>query len=426
MRTPHLLLRGGLLLEVESNQQHCADLRVRDGIIAEIGAALEAEDAEVVEAAGCYVSPGWVDLKAQFGEPGLEYRETIKSGAAAAAAGGFTTVVLAPGTQPPMHTRDVVEYVRERARDEAVDVLPVGCITKSREGKELAELADLAEGGAVAFSDGSRYVGDAGLMRRAFEYARMLDRTVFVHPDQADLSGKGMMHEGAAGTRAGMPGIPAVAEEVALARDLLLAEYTGARVHLQHVTTARGLAMVREARARAVQVTAAATVLHATRSDEAVEATLYDPTTKLRPPLRPQADVDAVRAALSDGTLDALFSDHTPYAVYETEVEFGAAPFGVTGLETLWSVVVRDLIETGALSLQQAIALLTSGPRRVLGMPPARLEQGASANFTVFDTETRWTYNRARSKSRNSPFWGQELKGRVHAIYNRGRLVRAQ
>ena len=208
-------------------------------------------------------------------------------------------------------------------------------------------------------------------------------------------------------------------------RDLLLAEYTGARVHVQHVTTARGLDAVRAARSRGVRVTCAVTPLHATRTDETVEAGSYDVTTKLRPPLRPQADVDALRQALRDGTLDALFTDHTPYAVFETEVEFGAAPFGVTGLETAWGCVVRDLVQPGHLPLERAVALLTTGPRRVLGLPAARVEKDQPANLTLFDTTTEWTFDRARSKSRHSPFWGEVLVGRVRAVYNRGRLVRS-
>ncbi len=424
MPTPDLLVRGAHLVGPGMDAPRAADILIRDGRIAEVGEGIAASGVPVFDAAGCYVSAGWVDLKAQLGEPGLEYRETIATGAAAAAAGGFTAVVLAPGTEPPFHTRDVVEYVRARARDEAVEVLPTGCITKNRAGKELAEMADLAEGGAVAFSDGSRFVADAGLMRRALEYARMVDRPVFSHPDDRALSGQGTMHEGAAGTRAGLPGIPAIAEESALARDLLLAEFTGARLHVQHVTTARGLALVREARARGVRVTCSVTPLHATLTDARVEAGGYDATSKLRPPLRPGTDVDAVVEALRDGTLDAFLSDHTPYAVFESEVEFGAAPFGVATLETGWATVARGLVETGKLPLERAIALLTDGPRRVLGLETVRVEAGQPANLTVFDTAGAWTYNRARSKSRHSPFWGEAMQGRVHAIYNRGRLVR--
>lgn len=423
MASSDLLLRGGTLIDPQTGTSRRADVRVRDGVIAEVGEGLPGEGSALFEAEGAFLSSGWVDLKAQFGEPGLEYRETIRTGAAAAAAGGFTTVVLAPGTEPAFHTRDVVAYVQERARQEPVDVLPVGCITKAREGKELAEMADLAEGGAIAFSDGSRYVADAGLMRRAFEYARMLDRPVFVHPDEAGLSGRGMMHEGALGTRAGLPGIPPVAEEVAIARDLLLADYTRARVHFQHVTTRRGLDAVRSARASGVRATCAVTPLHATRTDAAVEASGYDAATKVRPPLRPQADVDAIREALRDGTYDALFTDHTPYAVFETEVEFGSAPFGVTGLETAWGVIARDLIRPGHLTIERAVALLTTGPRRVLGLSPTRLAAGEAAALTVFDLDTAWTYTRSRSKSRHSPFWGETFVGRVRAICNRGRLI---
>ncbi len=420
MPTPHLLVRGGTLFTPDAERR--ADLLVRDGVIADIGEDLRDDEAEVVDADGAYVSPGWVDLKAHLGEPGLEYRETIASGLAAAAAGGFTMVAIAPGTEPPQDTRDALAYVLERARGSVAELLPVGCLTKKRDGKELSEMADLAEAGAVAFSDGGHFVRDAGLMRRALEYARMLGKPVFVHPEQPDLACGGQMHEGAAGTRAGVRGIPSVAEEVALARDLLLAAYTGTRLHVQHATTAGSLDLLRAARMRGQAVTAAVTPWHAFRTDADVEATGYDVTTKLRPPLRPASDVQAVQTALADGTLDAVFSDHTPYAVFETEVEFGSAPFGVTALETLWSSVVEHLILPGHLPVARAVALLADGPRRVLGRPACRLEIGAPASLTVFDTTTRWRYGKPVSKSRHSPYLGRELVGRVRAVYHRGRL----
>ncbi len=423
---PHLLIRGARLLLPDAVDFERADLRIAFGRIAEIGTDLPSRDGEtLVEADGAFISPGWMDLMADLGEPGYEHRETIASGAAAAAAGGYTALLLDPGTDPPLHTRDAVEYVRLRAEREVVDVLPAGCLTKKREGKELAEMADLVRGGAIAFSDGDHFLADAGLMRRALEYARMLDKTVVVHPEDGGLAGSGLMHEGAASTRAGALGIPAVAEEVAIARDLLLASYTGARLHFAHVTTADGLRLVREARAQGVPVTASVSPLYLAFGDDDIEASDYDATLKLRPPLRSDVDRQAIREALGDGTIDAFLSGHRPYAVFEAELEFAAAPFGVSSLETTFATLCATLVSTGVMPLAQVVRLLFDGPRRVLGLETPLLEVGAEANLTLFDPDHVWTCSAQtlRSASRHTPYLGKELRGRALGIYNGGRWV---
>lgn len=411
-----LLLRDATLVTPDAPPRR-TDVRVRDGRIDALGDRILDEAMPTLDLGGALVSAGWFDLYARLGEPGLEHRETMATGLAAAAAGGFTAVGVAPETEPPVDTREGVAFVRSQAAGWGVEALPVGSLTKRRAGSELAELHDLAEAGAVAFSDG-RFVEDASLMRRGLEYAAMVDRPVLLLPHDARLAGKGMMHEGAAGTRAGVPGIPEAAETSALARDLLLAEATGARVHVLHATTRRSLDLVREARARGVRVTASVSAHHLALTDADVEARAYHAGTKLLPPLRPETDRDAVVAALADGTLDAVVSDHAPFALHETEVEFAAAPFGASALETVWPLISTHAIAPGHVSIERAIDLLTDGPRRCLGLRPLRIEPGVEARLTVFDATTAWTFDaaRMRSRSRHTAIDGDAVVGRVHRV----------
>ena len=423
---PPLLLRAATLVG-SGSPPDAADLLVDRGRIARVGSGLDAPDAAtVVDLGGACVSAGWVDLYARLGEPGLEHRETLATGLAAAAAGGFTAVGVAPETDPPLDTQDGIRFVLAQAEGAPAAALVVGALTKRRAGEELAELGDLADAGAVAFSDG-RFVRDPALMRRAFEYAAMLDRPVLVYPHDPALAGAGLVHEGTAGTVAGALGIPEVAETTALARDLLLAGYTGARVHVLHATTAASLALVRRAKADGVRVTASVSAAHLALTDEAVEASGYAPATKLRPPLRPAADVAALHDALADGTLDAVFSDHAPHALHETEVEFAAAPFGASALETAWGVLATHLVAPGRLTIARAVELLAEGPRRCLGLPPAALAEGAWAALTVFDPAAAWTFDaaRMRSGSRHTPFAGTAFTGRVRGVVAGGRWVSA-
>jgi dihydroorotase len=426
--TPDLLLRGGTLLDPETGTTEAADLLIRDGTIAERGPDLSPDaDVPVYDASGAYVSPGWMDMHVHLREPGFEHKETIATGARAAAAGGFTAVACMPNTEPPIHTRDVVEFVRERAAGTPVDVHPIACVSKERDGDELAELADLAAGGAVAFSDDGAPVHRAGLMRRALEYSTMLDRPIINHMEAPGLNPGGQMHEGAVSARLGLDGIPGLADDVMIARDVELAAYTGGHVHVAHISTARGVELVRRAKARDLPVTAEVCTHHVALTDAAVERSGFDTHTKMHPPLRSAADVDALKAGLADGTIDALCTDHAPHAAFEKDVEFTAAPFGITGLETAWGLIGRELIEPGVLSVAEAVRALTVAPRRILGLDVPALEPGTPAALTVFDASSRWTFaeEHVRSKSRNTPFLGAELVGRPRAIYNDGRLVRS-
>jgi dihydroorotase len=424
--TPDLLIAGGSLLDPVSGDVRRADLLIRDGLIARVGEGIERDgDLRVLDATGRLLSPGWMDMHVHLREPGHEHKETVESGCMAAAIGGFTAVACMPNTDPPIATRDVVEFVIKRAEGLAVDVYPVAAVSKGRRGEELADLGDMADGGAVAFSDDGSPVQDGGLMRRALEYSRTLRRPILAHEEEMTLNPHGHMHEGSVATRLGLPGIPAVAEEAMIARDALLAAYTGGHVHVQHISTAGAVDLVRRAKADGIRMTAEAAPHHFTLTDEEVERTGYDTNTKMHPPLRSAADVEAVRAGLADGTIDAIATDHAPHAVFEKEVEFTAAPFGILGLETCWGLIGRELVRTGILRVHEAVYKLTVAPREILGLPVPTFDEGAAANLTVFDADTEWVFesHHIRSHSRNTPFLGAPMVGRAWAVYNKGRLV---
>ena len=425
--TPDLLLRGGTLLDPESGEARRADVLIREGVIARIGEDLDDGGVPVYEAAGKTLSPGWMDMHVHLREPGYEHKETIATGARAAAFGGFTAVACMPNTDPPIHTRDVVEFIIERAERLPVDVYPIACVSRQRAGQELTEMADLVAGGAVAFSDDGSPVQHSGLMRRALEYASMLGRPIINHMEDLTMGPKGHMNEGDVSTRLGVPPVPALSEEAMIARDLLLAEFTGGHLHVAHISTAKAVALVREAKAKGVPVTAEVCTHHFALTDEAVEETGFSTHTKMHPPLRTAADVEAMKEGLRDGTIDAICTDHAPHASFEKEVEFIAAPFGILGLETAWGLTGREVIEPGVLTAAEAVYKLTVAPRRILGLDVPRLAEGAAANLTVFDATTRWTFEEQHihSKSRNTPFVGAEMVGRAWAIYNKGRFVEA-
>ena len=424
-RTPDLLLANGSVIDPASGQTQRVDVLIRDGKIASIGAKADGGGAQVFDCSDRLISPGWMDMHVHLREPGFEYKETVATGCAAAAFGGFTAVACMPNTDPPIHTRDVVEFIIDRSRETAVDVHPIGCVSKQRAGKELTEMADLVRGGAVAFSDDGSPVQDAGLMRRALEYSSMLERPIINHMEDLTLNQHGHMHEGEVSTRLGLPGIPAPAEEIMIARDILLAEFTGGHVHVAHISTARGVDLVREAKKKGVNVTAEVCTHHFTLIDEAIERSDFSTDLKMHPPLRTRADVDGIKAGLADGTIDVICTDHAPHASFEKEVEFIDAPFGIIGLETAWGLVGRELLRPGVLTLQQALEKLIIAPRRILRLPIPAIEEGVPASLTVFDATTEWTFEtrHIRSRSHNTPFIGEQMVGKAWAIYNRGELV---
>jgi dihydroorotase len=417
-------LRGGRVLDPASGRDGRAHVLIEDGRIAAVADALEGvADAEIVDAEGLWVAPGFVDLHAHLREPGQEYKEDIASGGRAAAAGGFTAVCCMANTNPVNDDPSVTDYILDRARKESpVRVLPVAAATKGLAGEVMTEMAALVAAGAVAFSDDGKTIMDSGMQRRVLEYSRLVEKPVMVHAEDRTLVRDGVVNEGAVSTRLGLPGNPAVAEVVHVARDLLLAELTGAHLHVSHVSTAGAVTHIREARARGVHVTAEVSPHHLTLTDEATLG--YDPNTKMAPPLRGKDDVAACVEGLADGTLDAIATDHAPHAVHEKEVEFTAAPPGVLGFETAFAVVL-DLVRRGALTPLQLVASLSWRPARVLGLAMGRLERGAAADVVLLDPCRRWRYDPAQgfSKSRNSPWAGRELEGRVLATWVSGRLV---
>ncbi len=422
--TPDVLFSGGEILDVENGTTTIADILVRDGVIHSIGASIDSNDCEVVDCRGKMISPGWIDMHVHLREPGQEHKETILSGCEAAAAGGFTAVACMPNTSPPLHTRDVVEFVIERAEKTPVDVYPIACVSRNREGKELTEMADLVAGGAVAFSDDGSPVYDAGLMRRALEYSAMLGKPVINHMEDLSLNPHGHMHEGAVSTRLGVPGIPGLAEEVMIARDILIAEFTGGHVHVAHISTGKAVELVRDAKKKGIRVTSEVCAHHFALTDQVVDDSGFSTSTKMHPPLRTAGDVQAMKDGLADGTIEVICTDHAPHASFEKEVEFIAAPFGIIGLETAWGLTGRELIKPGILSVAQAVAKLTSGPRKILGLEQISIEEGKPANITIFDASSEWTFERKdiRSKSHNTPFIGAKMVGRVRGVYNKSRL----
>lgn len=401
-----------------------ADVLIENGKIAAVGPNLSAPaESRVIAASGKLVMPGFVDVHVHFREPGFEYKETIQSGSAAAVAGGFTTVCCMPNTSPVNDNQAVTEFILERSRLAGLaNVLPIGAITKGSEGKELAEIGDLRRSGCVAISDDGKPVMNSLVMRRAMEYALAFDLTVVDHCEDLHLAEGGCMNEGLISTELGLPGIPAAAEDVMVARNLSLSELTGARLHLAHISTVGSVRMVREAKSRGIPVTAEACPHHFTLTEELVRG--YNTHAKMNPPLRTWTDVQAIKDGLRDGTIDVIATDHAPHATQEKQQDFTEAPFGIVGLETAFSLTL-GLVEEGVLSLEQAVQKLTSAPAKAFGLNKGTLAVGADADVVVVDQTEQWEVDpsKFRSKSRNTPFAGWKVKGRVDATIVGGRVV---
>lgn len=398
-----------------------ADVRIANGRIVEIGRGLVG--GRIVDIKDLWVVPGLIDLHVHLREPGQEYKEDIETGTRAAAAGGFTTVCCMPNTRPVNDQRAVTELIVRRAHEAGtVRVRPIGAITHGLEGKALADIAEMKEAGIVAISDDGRPVMNSGLVRRAFEYAKTFDLPLVQHAEDLDLSEGGAMNEGAVSTRIGIKGQPACAESAMVARDLEIVEWTGARYHVAHVSTARTVALVRDAKRRGLPVTCEVTPHHLALTDEA--CTHYDTRTKVMPPLRTQADQEALLEALAEGIIDAIATDHAPHSPVEKDVEFECAAPGMLGLETALPIVL-DFVRMGTLDDRRAIAALTGGPARAFGLPGGSLGIGAIADITVIDPERPFTLTSdgIASKSKNSPFLGQKLAGRAVLTLLEGRPV---
>lgn len=392
------------------------DILIENGMIAATGNNLSGDT--VLESGNLCVSPGWFDMQVDFCDPGNEHKETIATGAAAAAAGGFTGVLLMPGTHPPVHSKSEVEYVIRKAAGSPVDVYPAGAITHGLEGKDMAELYDMHQAGARAFTDGTKPVSNAGMLVRTLLYAKNFNGKVLTRCDEKSISADGKMNEGVVSTALGLKGIPAMAEELMVARNMALAEYAEAPLHLQGISTARSVELIREAKKRGLQITASVNAANLYWTDEALEE--FETNYKVNPPLRTRADVDALIAGIADGTIDIIVSDHTPEDVESKVVEFDQAAFGMIGTETAFALARTA---APALPVEKLVAAFSANPRKLLALETATIEKGNAANLTVFDPDAEWTYSSIRSLSRNTPALGLTLKGKVMGVVNKGQMV---
>ncbi|HEX5939891.1 MAG TPA: dihydroorotase [Dehalococcoidia bacterium] len=433
-----LLIRGGRVIDPANGVDEMRDVLIEDGRIASSGRELKVDGAQSIDATGLVVAPGFVDLHCHLREPGQEHKETIRSGAEAAARGGFTTICAMPNTTPIIDNSGLIESVLERAREAPVRVLPIGAVTRGSMGQELADLAEMSATGAVAFSDDGKPLADAGLMRRALEYSLALGRPIIDHCEDPSLSRGGVMNEGWVSVRLGLAGAPAQAEESAVARNIQLAELTGASLHLAHVSTRGSVDLVRQAKEKGLRVTGEATPHHLTLSEELVlgephelgeKAHAFNTLAKVNPPLRSQSDVTACVEGLADGVIDSIATDHAPHATEDKLCEFDVAAFGISGFETAFGLV-NSLVEAGGVSLPELIERLTAAPARALNLDRAVpgigvLNDGCPADLVILDPSERWLVEPETfaSRGKNTPIAGRQLTGRVKATIADGRLV---
>ena len=425
-----LLIHGGRLVDPSQELDGRLDLLLEDGYVSRVDASIDRQGfnpEELVDASGLVVTPGLIDMHVHLREPGQEYKETVATGTHAAAAGGFTAVACMANTDPVNDNRSVTEHIRKEAeRWGFARVYPIGAVSKGMKGGELAEIGDMVEAGAVAFSDDGLPVANAELMRRALSYAQHFDVPIIQHAEDLDLTGPGVMHEGDVSTRLGLPGIPGASEDVVVARDLLLAEDTGGRYHVAHLSTARALRLVRHARELGIAATCEVSPHHLLLTDEEVATSGFSTHCKMKPPLRSEADREALVEGLADGSIDVIASDHAPHHADEKDVEFSMAPFGIVGLETTVPLCLDRLVRPGILSLSRLIHLLSTGPARVLGVAGGTLQPGGVADVTLLDLDKVVTVDPRdfRSKGRNTPFTGWQLTGAAVATILGGRRIR--
>lgn len=421
MSSKDLLVRSVKLIDPLSGYTgQELDLLIQDGIITKIGASLIAEGIQEDHSfAGCFVSPGWFDLHAHFGEPGHETREDLASGTRAALKGGFTGVAIMPDTEPALHSKSEIEFILHKASRLPIEIVPIGAISHKREGKEMAEMYDMWLSGARAFSDGNHPVQHAGLLTMALQYASDFGALIMSNPEDASLAAGAKVHEGINSLLVGMKGIPAIAEELMVSRDLMLAEYTSCRIHFSTISTAGSVALVRDAKKRGIRVTAAVAAHHLVLDDSAILN--FDSNYKVKPPLRGIKDKAALLEGLLDGTIDAVCSQHTPQQVEVKQVEFETAAYGMIGLETSYSLLNAAM---GPGTEVKAVELLAYAPRKILGLEIPSLKEGQAADLTIFDPERNWTFEKKNigSKSFNSPLLGKELSGKVLAVYVKGQF----
>ncbi|MDY2777597.1 MAG: dihydroorotase [Collinsella sp.] len=418
-----LLLKNAHVVDPSVELDGVVDVLIEDDRIAQVGEGLVADGAEVVDLAGKYLLPGLVDMHVHLREPGFETKGDIESETAAAAKGGFTGVCSMPNTDPVADNGVVIEYIKSVAAARAhCRVFPSGAMTRGLKGEIIAEMGDMVAHGCVAFTDDGHGVQGAGMMRRAMDYGKMFDKVFMSHCQDDDLVGDGQINEGVVSTRLGLLGWPAEGEELQIARDIMLAELTGAKLHIQHISTARGLEMVRAAKAKGLPVTCEATPHHLFLTEEAIDGT-YNTCFKVNPPLRTASDAEALVAGILDGTVDAIATDHAPHADWEKSREFELAPFGMTGLETALALVNTKLVKAGVIDLARVVELMAINPRRILGLEPVSVSAGSLADLTVLDADASWTVSEDDfvSHAKNSGFKGWELTGRATDVFVGGR-----
>ncbi len=419
-----ILIKGGRVIDPANKIDKIADVLMEDGKIAAVGENLPSEGAEVFEAEGKIVSPGLIDMHVHLREPGQEAKEDFGSGSRAAAAGGYTRVATMPNTRPVIDNSALVKAMQKRAQEDAVvHVEIIGAVTKGQQGEEMAEMGDMVQAGAIAFSDDGHFTRSAKVLLNCYDYLRTFDKVIINHEEETSLVEEGVMNESHRSAMLGMKGRPTVAEDIAVARDVMLAEYADARVHVAHISSGRAVDIVRQAKARGVKVTAEVTPQHLTMTDDLVE--LFDSSTKINPPLREQKDVDAVLAGLLDGTIDCIVTDHSPHAQEEKDREYMYAPSGFPGLETAVGVLMTDLVHTGKLDIAMMIEKMTAAPARIFGINAGSLAEGMPADITVIDPELEWTVDDKKfyTKGSHSPFVGRRLKGKAVMTFVDGRLV---
>ncbi len=419
-----LVIKNGRVVDPSQQMDAVLDVAIEDGLLRLIAPNIDATGGDTFDATGMVVAPGFIDMHVHLREPGFEYAETIESGSRAAAAGGFTSICCMPNTQPVNDSPTVTSYITERARRHAiVNVYPIGAITKNSAGEELAQITSMRHAGIVAISDDGRPVMNARLVRRAMEFAKSLNIPLIEHCEDLDLSAGGDMHEGVESVRLGLHGIPRASEDVMVARDILLAELTGARYHVAHISSRNAVDMVAFAKSRGLAVTAEATPHHFALADRDMQP--YDSNYKMKPPLRAPRDVDAIARGLASGAIDAVATDHAPHPGDEKMQEFERCPFGIIGLETAIPLTLERLFHPGMVSLTRFVSMFTEKPAGILSLDKGTLKPGAAADVTIFALNPPWTYdvNKSPSKSRNTPFHGREFKGGAVATIVAGKIV---
>jgi len=417
----NLLIRSATVIDPASPfNKKVTDILIKNGAIVQIASSIN-DDTKKVDGTGLYVAPGFFDLNCNIGELGMETKEDLQTGTAAAAAGGFTGVALMPNTTPPVHSKAEVEYLFNRAKNNLVDIYPLGTISHKREGKDLAEMYDMFKSGAKAFTDGNRPVQDAGLMERALLYAQGFGAKVISYPEDIAIAGKAKVNEGVVSTMLGMKGIPALAEELMIARDLYLAADSNSGIHFTTISTAHAVELIRDAKAKGVKVTCDVAAHSLVLTDEVLHG--FDSLYKVKPPLRTQKDVDALITGLNDGTIDAIVSQHTPHEIEFKDVEFEVAEYGIIGLQTAFSLAIQ-----AGLTIETIIEKMAVNPRNILNVEVPCIAEGRPANLVLFDLQADWIYTKEinRSKSYNSPFIGQNLKGKVLLTCNNNQISKSK